>query len=260
MNRFYVYLLIDPITLEPFYVGKGCGRRMYEHYRIRSQLKNPLLKNKLINLAHQQLKPLYEKVLINASEDQCFIKETELIEQYGRRIDKTGNLCNLALGGQGAASSWSSDRKHQQSDKLKGSRGALPIKSIPVTQYSLNGEFIDNYPSAKVASEQVQSANRSYITQCCKGKRVSSGGFLWAYKGDPIPTYTKKYYQAVEQLTIDGDLIASHQSLTHAQNASGVELHNISECCRGKSKTAGGFIWTYSQELVSNHIPHNSLL
>jgi hypothetical protein len=57
--------------------------------------------------------------------------------------------------------------------------------------------------------------------------------------------YTKKYYKQVEQRSQAGDLIAVHQSLTHAQQASGVELHNISEACRGKSKTAGGFTWCY---------------
>jgi hypothetical protein len=106
------------------------------------------------------------------------------------------------------------------------------------------GEFVEAFDSALEAAEATPG-NRAYITQCCKGKRVSSGGFLWAYKGDPVPVYTKKYYKQVEQRSQAGDLIAVHQSLTHAQQASGVELHNISEACRGKSKTAGGFTWCY---------------
>ncbi len=30
-NRFYVYRLIDPRTYETFYVGKGCGNRVFQH-------------------------------------------------------------------------------------------------------------------------------------------------------------------------------------------------------------------------------------
>lgn len=32
-NKFYVYLLVDPRTGEPFYVGKGKGNRCHEHRR-----------------------------------------------------------------------------------------------------------------------------------------------------------------------------------------------------------------------------------
>ena len=120
----------------------------------------------------------------------------------------------------------------------------MPIIKKAVCQYTLEGVFVATFDSVKDASIST-GANASYITQCCKGKRVSSGGFLWAYKGDPIPTYTKKYYKQVEQRTPNGQQVAVHQSLTHAQQATGIELHCISEACRGKSKTAGGFVWCY---------------
>ncbi len=29
--KYYVYLLIDPVTDEPFYVGKGIGNRVFNH-------------------------------------------------------------------------------------------------------------------------------------------------------------------------------------------------------------------------------------
>jgi|LakMenEpi03Aug12_release.lakeMendotaPanAssembly.Ray.scaffolds.fasta_scaffold384667_3 hypothetical protein len=31
--KYYVYLLIDPRNNKPFYVGKGCGDRCYEHLK-----------------------------------------------------------------------------------------------------------------------------------------------------------------------------------------------------------------------------------
>lgn len=245
--NFYTYLLIDPDTLQPFYCGKGVGRRMYEHYRVRSRLTNQLLKNKICKLARQGKKIIYEKVLVNVSEDLAFAKEIELIKQYGRKVDKTGILCNLTEGGEGNSAYWTTERKEKKSKQMKGDRGSLPIVKKAVSQYTLEGKHVRDHASAKEASECVEGANRSYITQVCKGKRKSAGGFLWAYKGDPVPEYSKQYFRAVIQYSLKGKKIAEYRSLTAAQQATGVELHNISECCRGKSKTAGGFIWKYHE-------------
>lgn len=245
VNSFYTYLLIDPITRQPFYVGKGTGRRMYEHYRIRTRLTNQLLKNKILKICEQGKSIIYEKVLVNVDERSAFEKERELVEQYGRKIDGTGILCNLTLGGEGGSSYRTLEQRKRQSERMKGNRGSLPIICKPVSQYTLDGEHVADFSSAKVASENVPSANRSYITQVCKGKRKSAGGYLWTYKGEPVPTFTKQYYSGTNQFSLDGILLNTFRSLTEAQKLTGIELHNISECCRGKSKTAGGFVWKY---------------
>lgn len=243
--KFYTYILIDPRNNQPFYVGKGKGRRMYEHKRIRSRLTNPLLKNKIYSILNSGFDIIYDKVLLNVDEESAYQKECELIEQYGCKINQTGILCNLTDGGEGARGSLiTPEQRKAQSEYMKTQPRRLPIKCKPVSQYTLDGTFIQHWPSAKEASENTP-ANRSYITQVCKGKRKSAGSFLWSYKGDPIPSFSKKYYRPVQQLDLNNDLIATFQSLTEAQNQTGVELHNISECCRGKSKTAGGYIWRY---------------
>lgn len=244
-QNFYVYLLLDPTTGQPFYVGKGTGRRMYEHYRVRSRLSNPLLKNKLISLANAGLKPTYNRVLVNATEAQCFFQERELIAQYGKKVDGTGILCNLTDGGEGNSAHHTEESRQQRSARMKGSCGYLPIRRRPVSQYSLSGDLLSTYPSAKVASELVIGANRSYITQCCKKKRVSAGGFLWTYEGESPAEYCKQSHSAVQQFTKEGMLIQEFASLSEAERVTGTTKHNISQCCRGKSKTAGGYIWKY---------------
>ena len=244
--NYYTYLLIDPDTMQPFYVGKGVGRRMYEHHRVRGRLINPLLKNKICKLHDEGKQIVYEKVLVNVDEPTAFKKEQELIQQYGRKIDRSGILCNMTVGGEGNSSSWTEKRKQEQSNRMKGKMGNLKVIQKAVSQYSLDGKHFADFPSAKVASECVVKANQSYITQVCKGKRKSAGGFMWTYKGDPVSVFTKAYYRPVEQYSLDGKLLQAFQSLTHAQTTTGIELHNISEACRGNSKTAGGFIWRYA--------------
>ena len=51
----------------------------------------------------------------------------------------------------------------------------------PVLQYSKDGEFIAEYNSA-LEAERKTGINNSNISQCCKGKRKSAGGYIWKYK------------------------------------------------------------------------------
>ena len=50
-----------------------------------------------------------------------------------------------------------------------------------ILQFSKDGEFIAEYPSIMEASRQTGCRNGS-ICECCKGKRKSTGGFIWKYK------------------------------------------------------------------------------
>lgn len=51
-------------------------------------------------------------------------------------------------------------------------------------------------------------------------------------------------FVSVIQKTISGDFIEKHTSLKDAQIKTGVSFKNISSVINGKSKTAGGFIWS----------------
>ena len=53
--------------------------------------------------------------------------------------------------------------------------------SRKILQYSKSGDFIREWTGA-LEVERVLGINNSHIIQCCKGKRKSSGGFIWKYK------------------------------------------------------------------------------
>lgn len=97
MNEFYIYELIDPIYLIPFYVGKGKGNRIYDHYtNEKAQKYNKNLYNAIKKLKQQNLEPIYNKIEENLTEQEAFKKEKEWIKFYGRE-----NLYNLTDGGEG---------------------------------------------------------------------------------------------------------------------------------------------------------------
>lgn len=52
----------------------------------------------------------------------------------------------------------------------------------PVLQYSLDGEFIKEFPSVHTAAIEVHVADTN-ISKACKDARRSSAGFKWEYKG-----------------------------------------------------------------------------
>lgn len=54
-------------------------------------------------------------------------------------------------------------------------------KLIPVLQYDKDGTFIREWKSM-IDVENELGINNSNITQCCRGKLKSAGGFRWAYK------------------------------------------------------------------------------
>ena len=53
--------------------------------------------------------------------------------------------------------------------------------SIPILQFTKNGTFIKEWPSARDAERQL-GISQSHICHCLKGKRKSAGGFVWKYK------------------------------------------------------------------------------
>ena len=55
-------------------------------------------------------------------------------------------------------------------------------------------------------------------------------------------------HSEVSQLSLDGELIKEWDSITEAMKE--LKINNISACCRGLRKKAGGFIWKYSNDIV----------
>ena len=228
-RQYYVYSLIDPTTSLPFYIGKGCGDRAYMHKRNACNKNYRGYNNphciKIRDLVNSGSDVKVIKLLTTTNETEALNEERRLIDVLGRVNNGTGILLNLSAGGSNGGSN----------------------NSRSVKQYTVQGTLISEYESAKYAAEVVSSANQSYITQCCKGKQKSSGGFQWRYAEDPEPgELIKAYWRRVQQLDVQSnEFVGQYSNLHEACKQTGISVHNISECCRGNSQTAGGFKWVY---------------
>lgn len=59
-------------------------------------------------------------------------------------------------------------------------------------------------------------------------------------------TRNKRLSKAINQLALSGELINTFEGIREAERVTGIRNQSISQCCKGKYKTAGGYIWEYS--------------
>jgi hypothetical protein len=113
-----------------------------------------------------------------------------------------------------------------------------------VLQYDLVGNLVGQWESAV----EVQKELSLDVSGCCVGRQKTCGGFIWRYKDgwfdlnlDKLDENSKK----VSQYDLDGNWIRDFDSMFGASEATGINHGNIGECCRGKYKSAGKYIWRY---------------
>ncbi len=119
-----------------------------------------------------------------------------------------------------------------------------------VYQYDLSGRFIKEYKSAHDAAREnnIQFTN---ICKVCRGERKTAGGFGWSYekkdKIEPIKTH-RLGDRTVLQFTKDGQFVAEYSTAAEADRVTGIHRTTIGLVCKGKGKTAGGFVWKYKND------------
>ena len=55
----------------------------------------------------------------------------------------------------------------------------------------------------------------------------------------------KKHFKSVEQYDLNMNLICVYESLVEAGEKTNTFPNAISNCCNGRYKTAGGYIWKF---------------
>lgn len=94
---FYVYELIDPRKNQPFYVGKGKGRRAATHLWEIPETRNVYKENIIASIRADGLEPEIKYVADNIIDESiAYNIEASLIKRYGRKgYDKNGILSNI---------------------------------------------------------------------------------------------------------------------------------------------------------------------
>lgn len=161
MNMHYLYRHIRLDTNQVFYIGVGTKTRQNmfltiksEFYRAYDFKKRNIIWKRIAAKTNVRVEILFE------SDDLSFIqqKEKEFILIYGRLVNQTGLLANLAEGGD------------SQSYNM----------NVKVKQLTLNNETVKIWDQLKDIEKELGYL-KTNVVKCCRKKQLTAYGYKWEY-------------------------------------------------------------------------------
>jgi hypothetical protein len=116
-----------------------------------------------------------------------------------------------------------------------------------IYQYDKDMNLISEYPSIRDV-ERKTGISRANISKCCKHKVAFVGGYVWRFYGDVTPPEYKNRKEVI-QYDMNMNPISEFENIRQANIKTGVNDSRIRGCCKGKIKSAGGFIWKYKDNI-----------
>ena len=126
-------------------------------------------------------------------------------------------------------------------------------KRIPIIVYDTGGNYVGAYISIHKASIEL-GIPETNITMALSNKYniTQAKGYVFLKEGDYIldklDKVNKRHSSArrpVIQLTKNGQILAEFDSVSDAANSLGCGTGSISNCLKGRYKTAAGYKWRY---------------
>jgi hypothetical protein len=186
----------------------------------------------------KQLSTKPKKIVLQYDLDGNLIKEWSSLSEIDLNISNIANCCRGIVKSAGGYI-W-----RYKDEFIEINLNKLNDKVRSVKQYDLSGNFIKEYSSIRETIEY--GFNDGCVQSCCVGKSKSHGGYIWRYSEDTPPTkYKNKTIREVIQYDKDMNFIKEWSSISSVTKELGVGSNSITTCCKGKYKSAGGFIWRY---------------
>lgn len=188
-------------------------------------------------------------------------KQERYWQEYYNVIGKNGLNCRLTE---------TNDKSGKDSNETRYKKSKSLCK--PILQYDLNGNFIKEWSSIKEVEEKL---NLSKVSGVCRGTNISSGGFLFRFKSNPLEkNYQPKKHgntdkirseETKQKMSISGkgvpqpiyfsklkskpilqydkqdNFIQEWNSIIQASNTLNIDFSAISKCCRGIYKSTKNY-------------------
>ena len=273
MNNISIYRHIFPNG--KVYIGQTCQKPEYRWNNGRGYKTSPFIFNAINKYGWDSIQ--HEVLFTGLDQLNADIIEEDLIYYY-RQIGKSYNLANggsvnrgwkmseeakeklriintgrtlsdeakekirlskLGENNPNYGKSPSKETRQKISKALKG-KGAKRVKQIDPE----SGEVVKIWDSQIEACE-FYNGNPGLISDAIRRNSLTKG-YYWRFEDDNTPLIKKKnpLNKEVEQIDKNTlEVIKVWDSLSEVERQLNISTSNISSVCKGKRKTAGGFIW-----------------
>ena len=170
----------------------------------------------------------HEIIRTGLTEEEAKIAERKLIKHYNSMNRSFGY--NLSSGGD--ISPMKSERvRAKSSESHKGKT------MLPQTRKAL----LDSRVGISLQDEH-------------RAKISASISELWKDPEYRARNVSSHAVRSVDKYNKDGVFLSHYNSLKEAGEETGVDFRNIQACCKGRKKSAGGFIWRYSNPQANTEV------
>lgn len=237
-KKYYVYSLLDPekpgrfeydginfvFNFEPFYIGKGKGKRCFQHFSEKELARkyNNIKDGKIHRIIRNGFDPAKYVVIIKdtLAEKQAYKLEMKYIKILGRIDIQTGILSNLSGGGDGGGIGTVSKSKGKTYEQIYGPEKSKEMKEIRKERFLGKNNPMFGKPGPMLGKNQSQKVK----------KRLSE------FHSIPIV-----------QLDKSGNLIREWESTLVAGRSLNLAPTAIGNCLSKRSKSAAGSYWFYKE-------------
>ena len=152
------------------------------------------------------------------------------------------------------------ERGYNMTDGGDGGNGYKHTpETIEIMRASATGKWHTEETKKKISKANkgrpCSETQRRVASETHKGKKLSKEHKEFLSRINKNRIFTKEHKQKLKdnaatarevcQYTKNGELLMTFTQIQHAEDETGIGRANISSVCRGKTKTAGGFIWSY---------------
>ena len=202
--------------------------------------------------------------------DGNFIKQYESLTEAGKpygntstiwraciqHVDEKGCHTYTAYGYQWRYADDCDDIGKYIRPKSKRAKGGNAHNAVKINQYDKNGKYIKTWECIKDAADFYNINVSTIVGALNESKNKNAKGFQWRRYEDysdcsDIARYERNHnydycMKRVGQYDINGNLLKIYNSGKEASIETNVSQTCISSCCKGKTRTAGGYIWKYA--------------
>lgn len=257
-----IYVLKDPISNEIRYVG--CTKNIEQRYKAhinKARDYNTLKREWLESLRVRGLKPILEIIeVINTNHLEREKYYIQLFRKEGKNLTNTGDInfngnntsfksghntikiIALLLDGTYYNSYNSITSAAEQNNTTIGNIGAVLYKKTKTASKLIWLYEDEYYDLTKEDIDDLVSKANDYSNRGGKQTQFCKGHTSWI-KGKNIKIKPDKH--VFQYSAIDGKFIKEWSTAKNASIELDCNPEGIGQCCRGNSKTAGGFIWKY---------------